>query len=58
MKVANTPRVLPVINWTYCSCTGIWQIRQEIKPELELAGFPKNGQISDLPEPKSGTTLS
>jgi len=26
-------------------------------PARNLAGFPKNGRISDLPEPKSGITL-
>ena len=43
----------------YCSYTGIRQIRLEIWPEPDLAGFPKNGQIPDLPEPepKSGKTL-
>jgi len=52
--------VLPVINLTYCSCTcihQIQQIKQEIWPESDLARFLKNGQIRDLPEPKSGTTL-
>jgi len=48
--------VLSVINKTYCSCTGIFQIRLEIWPELDLAGFPENGRIPDLPEPESGTT--
>jgi len=47
----------------YCSCTGICQIRQillEIRPEPDLAGFPKNGRIPDLPEPeqKSGTAYT
>ena len=53
--------VLSVINWTYCTCTGIWQIWLEIwpEPELDLAGFPKNVRILGLPEPepKSGTIL-
>jgi len=30
----------------------------ELVPNLDLAGFPKNGRILDLPETKSGTTLS
>ena len=33
-----------VINWTYCSCTGIRQMRQirlEIWQEPDLTGFPK-----------------
>jgi len=64
VKIANTPLdrsaalVLSVINWTYCSCTGICQIRQiwlEIWPEPDLARFLKNCRIPDLPElePKS-----
>jgi len=38
---------------------GIRQIQLEIWPELDLAGFPKNGQMPDLPGPKhkSGTIL-
>ena len=49
-----------VINWTYCSCTGNRQILLEIWPEPDLAGFPKNCRIPDLPEPesKSDTTLT
>jgi len=37
-KIASAPLdrsaalVLSVINWTFCSCTGIWQIRLEIWP--------------------------
>jgi len=59
IKIANTPHcrssalVLSVINGTYCSCTGT----RQIWPEADLAGFPKNGRILDLPEPKIGTTL-
>jgi len=34
----------------------IRQIRLEIWPEPDLAGFPKNGRILDLPEPKSRTS--
>jgi len=51
--------VLSVTNWTYCGCTAIRQIWLEVWPELDLAGFPKNGQFPDLPEPelKSGTSL-
>ena len=62
IKIGNRPLdmsaalVLFVINWTHFSCTGIWQIRLEIWPELDLVGFPKNGRIPDFPEPKSGTT--
>jgi len=35
------------------------EIRLEMWPEPDLAGFEKNGQILDLPklEPKSGATL-
>jgi len=42
IKLANAPLdrsaalVLSVINWTYCSCTGICQIRQEIWPEPDF----------------------
>ena len=52
--------VLSVINWRYCSYTGIFQIRLEISPETDLARFPKNDQIPDSPELelKSGATLS
>jgi len=63
IKVANTlldrsaALVLSVINRTYCSCTGIWPIWLEIWPELDLAGFLKNGLIPDLQEPKSCTSL-
>jgi len=49
--------VLSVINCRYCNCIGIRQIRLEIWPEPDLAGFPKNGRIPDLLEPKSGTTV-
>jgi len=50
VKIVNTrlnrspALVLSVINWTYCSCIGIWL---EIWPEPVLAGFPKNGRILD-----------
>jgi len=57
--------VLFVIDWT-----GISEIRQEIGPELfgpiscrislrdwARAGFPKDGQVLDLEEVKSGTTI-
>ena len=44
--------VLSIINWKYCSCTGIHQIRLEIGRISE-----KNGRIPDLPERKSGTIL-
>jgi len=45
---------------SYCSCTGIRQVRLEIRPEPDLVGFLKYGRISDLPEPvpKSGATLN
>jgi len=33
------------------------QIWPEIWPEPNLAGFGKNGRISDLPKPKFGATL-
>jgi len=33
------------------------QIRLEIMPEPNLAAFPKNGRIPDLPEPKSDTAI-
>jgi len=67
VKIVSTPPdgspalVLSVIDWTYCSCTGICQIRQnwiEICPEPDLAGFPKSSRIPDLrqPDPKSGPT--
>jgi len=42
----------------HCRCYGVCQIRLEIWPEPDLAGFGKNSRISDLPEPKSGATLS
>ena len=32
-------------------------VEQEIWPEPDLAGFPKNGWIPDLPELKYATTL-
>jgi len=65
IKIMNTPfdrssaLFLSIINLTYCSCTGICQIRLEIWPEPDLVGFTTNGQIPDLPEPqpKSGTSL-
>jgi len=37
---------------------GMDQIQLEIWTEPNLAGFLKNGQMPDLSEPKSGTTLS
>ena len=49
--------VLSVINPMYCSCSGIRQIRLEIWPRPDLAGFPKNDRIMDLLELKSGTIL-
>jgi len=63
-KTANMPLdrsaalVLYVINCIYRSYNGICEIRQEIWLELDLARFPKNGGISDLPElePKSSTS--
>jgi len=41
------------------SCPKSSQIRSKFWPEPDLAGFPKNGRIPDLPEPelKSGTSL-
>ena len=47
------------LNALQCSCTGVCQMRPEIWLEPDLAGFGKNGRISDLPElePKSGATL-
>ena len=62
-NIASTPLdrsaalVLSIINWTYCSCTGVRQIRLEIWPEPDLAGFPKSGWILDLLEQKSSTSL-
>ena len=53
IKIMNTTLdrsatlVLSVINWTYCSCSGIGQIQLEIWPEPDLVEFPKNGQIPD-----------
>ena len=66
IKIVNTQLdglatfVLSAINCTYHSCTGICQIWLEIWPEPDLAGFLKNGQILNLPEPelKCGTTVS
>ena len=52
INILNTPLdmsrvlLLSVINWTYCTCTGI---RQEIWPEPNLARFLKNCLILDLP---------
>jgi len=46
-----------IINSTHCSCTSACQIQLEIWQEPDLAGFPKNGRIADLPERKSGATL-
>ena len=51
-----------IINCIHCNYIGICQIQQiclEIWLETDLAGFPKNGQIPNLPEPelKSSTTL-
>ena len=43
---------LSVINQMYCNCTGICQI--QLVRNLAGDGF---GQIQDLPEPKSGTSL-
>jgi len=67
IKIVNRPTpldrsatlVLSIINSTYCSCIGIRQIQLEIWPEPDLAGFLKNGRISDLPELqlKSGASL-
>jgi len=54
-KIAHTPLdrsaalVSSVINWTYCSCAGIHQIRPEIWSGLDLARFLENHWISDLP---------
>jgi len=45
IKIVNTPLdrwaalVLCIINWTYCSCTGICQIQLEIWPEPDSTGF-------------------
>ena len=41
------------------SCPKSGQIRSKFWPEPDLAGFPKKGQMPDLPEPepKSGTSL-
>jgi len=47
IKIANTALdmsaalALRVINWAYCSCSGICQIQQQIWPEPALAGFSK-----------------
>ena len=45
---------LHIIDWTYCRCTGICQIRVEIWREPD---FQKKTPDSRLLEPKSGTTL-
>jgi len=44
VKIANTPPAL------------VCQIWIEIWSKPDLAGFPKNGRTSDMPEPKYGTT--
>ena len=61
IKIVNTPLdklaalVVCVINWMYCSWTGIYQVQLDIWPVPDLAEFFLNGQIAYLP--KSGTTL-
>jgi len=56
IKTVNTPAdrsaasVSSLIDWTHCSCSTNWQIWLEVWPEPELARFPKNGQILDLPD--------
>jgi len=42
----------------YRSCTGICQDRLEIWLQPDLSGLPKQGQIPNLPELKSGTTVN
>jgi len=42
--------------WDSVSKSG--QIRSKFWPEPDLAGFLKKGRMPDLPEPKSGTSLT